>query len=1013
MVEQRRAKSRQLRVAVAAVAVVAVVLPGNLDAAGAAKSNAKVAHARTVRKVLKASQVKWRPKHATKSVRVLVRLKAEPAKIAVARAADAGTRLNRAEVTAASANAAAAQARTATAAKRNGVRITHQYTTVVNGFSAVTDAAGVNALWAMSDVASVEPVRKYTLDNSNSNLFTKTFDAWTSYGVTGAGQKIAVIDTGIDYTHSDLGGSGDPADYANNDGAIVEPGSFPTAKVIGGYDFVGDDYDFVGDGGPSDTPAPDADPIDCEGHGSHVSGTAAGNGVLSDGSAYAGPYTKAAALSTAFKVAPGSAPQAKLMAYRVFGCDGSAGGDVIVEAIDRAVADGATVINMSLGSTYGRASDVDSVAVDNAMLAGTVVVMAAGNEGPAPYMVGGPAVSKRGLAVAAADAVASFPGGAIDPAGANLVAINANGATTLPLTAPLHVVPDGAGGISLGCSAAEYDAASAGTIAVIVRGACARTDKPGFAEEAGAVGTIMINNAAGLPPFEGQIPNVSGPFFGVDSGDEAALVALDGTSITLTSAGTISNPGYSAAAPFSSAGPRSVDGGFKPEVSAPGVGVFSAASGTGSDAASLSGTSMASPHAAGVAALVRQSHPGWSPRLIKAAMVNTANADAIAGFEARQSGNGAVVATSAVATRQAIAGRGGDVAANFYFRQLSGAYDATSNLEIYNSDKVARTYTLTRSFDRGVSNGAVVTVSPSSVTVPAGGKVGVAVRLRLSAAASAAIPVDYLDGLTIINGQIVATPTNGGTKLTVPFLMVPRPRSDINSTRSGDVITAKNTGLIEGTADVYSWLLSDGTDPDSITDVRALGVQYLDDGSGDPLVIFAMNLRSRMSNPAEGLYDILIDVDRDGEPDHEVLGADEGLILDGSPNGFLATFVFDLVTGDAVEYGAVAPTDGSIVELGFFASDLGLDATTGPVPFVAEASDLLEGSIPDGFDNVATIDPFHPQTSMGDFVTLARGESAAIPVARRVAASGETLAKGWMVVTVDDRAGARQADLVG
>ena len=89
--------------------------------------------------------------------------------------------------------------------------------------------------------------------------------------MTGDGVTIAVIDTGIDYTHADFGGSGNPADYAANDPTVIESGTFPTAKVIAGYDFAGNNYDADGKAG-STTPAPDPDPLDCADHGSHVVG---------------------------------------------------------------------------------------------------------------------------------------------------------------------------------------------------------------------------------------------------------------------------------------------------------------------------------------------------------------------------------------------------------------------------------------------------------------------------------------------------------------------------------------------------------------------------------------------------------------------------------------------------------------------------------------------------------------------------------------------------------------------
>ena len=126
---------------------------------------------------------------------------------------------------------------------------------------------------------------------------------------TGKGQTIAVIDTGIDYTHANFGGAGTDAAYDDNDSDVIEPGTFPTRQGHrAATTSSATTTTPTGDDG-SAIPHPDPDPLDCNGHGSHVAGTAAGFGVKSDHTTYTGPYN-ATTYSTSFGIGPGVAPKA-------------------------------------------------------------------------------------------------------------------------------------------------------------------------------------------------------------------------------------------------------------------------------------------------------------------------------------------------------------------------------------------------------------------------------------------------------------------------------------------------------------------------------------------------------------------------------------------------------------------------------------------------------------------------------------------------------------------------------
>src|SRR4249919_1911973 len=121
----------------------------------------------------------------------------------------------------------------------------------------------------MPGVKTVQVSRIVKPENAVSEKYTGVDQTWQTFKHTGKGEVIGVIDTGIDYTHADFGGPGTVKAFEDNDGTVTEPGTFPTAKVTGGYDFVGDTYDPDSDTPANTIPHPDPDPLDCNGHGSH------------------------------------------------------------------------------------------------------------------------------------------------------------------------------------------------------------------------------------------------------------------------------------------------------------------------------------------------------------------------------------------------------------------------------------------------------------------------------------------------------------------------------------------------------------------------------------------------------------------------------------------------------------------------------------------------------------------------------------------------------------------------
>ncbi len=765
--------------------------------------------------------------------------------------------------------------------------------------------------------------------------------------------------------------------------------------------------------------------------GPHVAATAAGFGVNPDGTTFHGPYDTKTLSSRQFLVGPGAAPEATLYALRVFGCAGTT--DMAVDAIDWAVKNHLDVISLSLGSVFGDPRSADAVAADNAAKAGVVVVAAAGNEGPAAYVNSVPGVSSRTIEVAAIDAIPTFPGATIG-AGSGLSAIVANEVTGFPVSGRLDVLTDASGEIALGCSPDDYAAVQAGDIVVTVRGDCPRTDRATLGQGAGAAAVIMVNNTDKdlYPPLEGTIKDVTIPFLGVQPSGAAALLAANGTTVTVSGGITLANPAYKGVADFSSGGPAA-DGSLKPDLAAPGLSVFSAAVGTGTGGVRESGTSMSTPHVAGIAALVLQAHPRWTPEQVKASLMNTASAKAVVGYDPRIGGAGLVQPAAAVSTVALATTGSGTASLSFGAPALGGAYSAVKTIRIQNTGRAAITYRLTSSFV-GSALGARITSTPATVTVAGGRTVSVSVHLTLSAKAVASLPAadapsDAVAGLTSIRGAVVATPTttrSGVYALRVPFLLVPRATSGITTPatvglstdptglRDTGSLTVANSGIRAGSADVFAWGLRSGSVGAGSADLRAVGVQSLTTGPdgealdpSDRLIVFAVNTWQPWTSPAVDEFDILINPDSFGQPAYVVGALDRGLATTGTPDGTERCFILrmsDLTLTEATL--TRAPANSSTVRCGVLASAIGVNG--GAFTYGAAGASLLS-PISVELPGLVSFNPFQPAVSQGNHLALAPGSSAELPLwVDRTAFSGQP-ALGWMIVSPDNAAGPDQA----
>lgn len=469
-------------------------------------------------------------------------------------------------------------------ARATRVKVNREYYHVLSGMSLSLPANALPRLAAIPGVKAVYPNVEYTVtgtlveapDMMNSAPYIGAERVWNELGYTGKGVTVAVIDTGCDYTHPDL---------------VHAFGEYK------GWDFVDDDDD------PQETP-----PGIVEGgetaHGTHVAGTIAANGMLK-----------------------GVAPNVRLLAYRVLGPGGRGSTTDVLAGIERAVLDGADVMNLSLGANINYPDYATSLALDWAMAEGVVAVTSNGNNGPAEWTVGSPGTSRRAISVGATALPQHFfRPGIFTSAGVDYPSLGIMGFTNAEDVMALdgnsyEFVYAGLGGPE---DFAGLDLT--GKIALIQRGTYTFVDKAANAAAAGAVGAIIFNNEPGEmgPTVGGQVI----PTFKLSGVDGAKMLReLQAGNNTVTF--SIEYLGYmESVADFSSRGPVIGTWMIKPDVCAPGVGIISTVP-THNPAsphgyASYQGTSMASPHVAGVVALIKEAHPHWSVDEIKAALMNTA-----------------------------------------------------------------------------------------------------------------------------------------------------------------------------------------------------------------------------------------------------------------------------------------------------------------------------------------------------------------------------------------------------
>ncbi len=964
----------------------------------------------------------------------VVKLSGDP--VAVVRSRAPNKRISETDRSAIAATLRSQQDALEPAVRATGAKVTGYFQHALNGIKVRATPEQANALSKLPGVVSVKRVATYHLDNIASVPFIGAPQVWQGPpSLHGEQIKVAILDTGIDYTHANFGGPGTTAAFqaaAATSTQPADPALFGPAalKVKGGTDLVGDAYNASSKDPAKNTPMPDPNPLDCNGHGSHTAGTLAGFGVTASGQTFNGPYDSTTP-SLPFTIGPGVAPRADLYAVRVFGCGGSATTAVIVDGIDWAVQHDMQVISMSLGGDYGIEDSADAEASENAVSAGMVVAAASGNAGPAPYITSTPGTGEHVLSVAAIDSHPTFGGEtlALSPSG-SVVALKSNGiGETDGTSLPVFVLPDtkgtGSGGVSRGCDPAEYTAANVtGKLVVVLRGSCARVAKAIYGQQGGAAAVAMINTAAGYPPFEGPIKQnpdtgaaftVTIPFLGIQgpspsSGDGATLVAAASASFTATA---IANPGFRKVASFSSAGPRSGDGAFKPNVSAPGVSVFSTAIGTGNDGTFISGTSMATPHVAGSAALAVQAHPDWSAQNVATALANTSDSSQLVAYSPRKNGTGLIQPSGATRTGVIAMGADGNPSLSFGVAEFTKDFSATRTMTVQNVGHSSASFSV--AVVPGGGSAHTATASVSSLTVAAGQRAALDLQLSVPA-----VTVGDSSAFRQVQGNVVLTPTSGndGVSLSVPYYLVPRARSLVQASlnRSGEesaqVGLRNRSSLITGTADFYAWGLRGTNSALGQIGLRSVGVQSFDAGAPfGQVLVFAVNTFAPWSNVAADEFDLLIDVNRDGVPDYDLFAADFGLVTTGFNNGQFGVFVVNLSTAVFTfePFAADARTDSNVVLIPAVASDVGVTASNPRFAYTIQSFDnagtLGSDAItaPARFNAFSSSITFGPSTPLADaFATLAPNATASVPIRIHEDEFEATPALGLLIVSEDN-----------
>lgn len=705
-------------------------------------------------------------------------------------------------------------------------------------------------------------------------------------GFTGKGMRVGVIDTGIDYTHAMLGGTGKQDDYDHTDPAKTSP-LFPNDKVIGGIDLVGTDFDAASPLAANHEPKIDRNPLDEAGHGSHVAGTIAGHG---DG----------------VVTYDGVAPDAKLYAIKVFGKDGSTADASVIAGFEFAADpngdmnpdDQLDVINMSLGGGFGQPRVLYGEAVKNLSRAGTVVVASAGNSGSIDYIVGAPSTADDAISVAASIDGAlvnwQFAASLLTSSGMPSLLVKA---VEGPISKAIADAGDVRGELvdigdaSVDLSDAQKQALK-GKIALIARGKVSFADKLARAVSGGAIGALVYTNDAKDPIPMGGEPNqvVAIPAIMVSQAVGRQMLKQMQTAPVILQFQTtqkIEEPQrIDIITDFSSKGPRSEDNLIKPEIAAPGQNITSAAMGTGHRGVKMDGTSMAAPHMTGTIALLKQAHPDLTSAELKSLVMGTSKVLSQSGTRIPITLQG----SGRVQVDQAIDAPVISETASISLGRVQLLEKKTAQRKI-----VLRNLTdteLTLSLSVQSVPGLDISV-PGALTLPAHGNTTLTAKFNFSMQDPQQLNFE-LDGriLFALNDKVV---------LQIPVMAIRSQTSTISGSLASNSITLVNASPNPGLALAFNLLGEDARKDkpdkaekwkDSGCDLKSAGYRILRDDKGEERIQFGFKVYQPVTTWIMCSVSVLIDSDGDGIEDQEIAGV-AGSGLEGLAQSVFTTVVLD------------------------------------------------------------------------------------------------------------------------